>query len=83
MRPRALNRSKSAHIKQAVYYLTEPRAGAAERGKALFAPHGEQKNGPAVLELIKKRSQVATAEKVYRKYHRKKEQKFAKQDLSV
>jgi len=55
----------------AVYYLTAPRSGAAERGKALFAPHGEQKNDPAVLELIKKRSQVATAEKVYRKYPRK------------
>ena len=55
----------------AVYYLTAPRSGAAERGKALFAPHGEQKNDPAILELIKKRSQVATAEKVYRKYPRK------------
>jgi hypothetical protein len=38
----------------AVYYLTAPRSGAAERGKALFAPHGEQKNDSAVLELIKK-----------------------------
>ena len=55
----------------AVYYLTAPRSGAAERGKALFAPHGEPKNDPAVFELIKKRSQVAAAEKVYRKYPRK------------
>jgi hypothetical protein len=52
----------------AVYYLSAPRSGAAQRGKALFAPHGKQRNDPAVLELIKKRSQVATAEKVYRKY---------------
>jgi Rps23 Pro-64 3,4-dihydroxylase Tpa1-like proline 4-hydroxylase len=51
----------------AVYYLSEPRPEAAQRGKALFAPHGEQKNDPAVLELIKKRSQVATAEKAYRR----------------
>jgi hypothetical protein len=51
----------------AVYYLSEPRPEAAQRGKALFAPHAEQKNDPAVLELIKKRSQVATAEKAYRR----------------
>jgi hypothetical protein len=56
----------------AVYYLTAPQSGAARRWKALFTPHGEQKNDPAVLELIKKRSQVATAEKVYRKDNRKK-----------
>ncbi|NBQ55836.1 MAG: hypothetical protein EBU36_04190, partial [Verrucomicrobia bacterium] len=42
-----------------------------EEAHTWFAPHGEQKNDLAVLELIKKRSQVATAEKVYRKYPRK------------
>ena len=50
----------------AVYYLTEPRPEAAQRGKALFSPHGEQSKDPAVLELIKKRSQVDTANKMYR-----------------
>jgi len=56
----------------AVYYLTAPQSGAARRWKALFTPHGEQKNDSPVLEPIKKRSQVATAEKVYRKDNRKK-----------
>jgi hypothetical protein len=51
----------------AAYYLTPPRAGASERGKALFAPHGEQKDDPAVLELIRQRSNVATAASVYEK----------------
>lgn len=51
----------------AVYYLTEPRPEAVNRGKALFAPHGEQANDPAVLELIRKRSQVQEAANVYRK----------------
>lgn len=50
----------------AVYYLTEPRPEAAERGKALFAPHGDQNNDPAVLDLIKRRSQVQTASDTYR-----------------
>lgn len=51
----------------AVYYLTEPAQDADPRGKALFAPHGDQVNDPAVLELIKQRSNVATAETVYKK----------------
>jgi S-formylglutathione hydrolase FrmB len=50
----------------AVYYVTEPSAGADTRGKALFVPHGEQANDPAIMELIQKRSQVATAESVYK-----------------
>ena len=50
----------------AVYYVTEPSAGADTRGKALFVPHGAQANDPAILELIEKRSQVATAENVYK-----------------
>jgi len=50
----------------AVYYLCEPRPGAAERGRALFAPHGEQANDESVLELIQRRSQVNTSASVYR-----------------
>jgi hypothetical protein len=50
----------------AVYYLCEPRKEAAERGRALFAPHGEQANDPKVLELIRLRSQVPTSSGVYR-----------------
>lgn len=50
----------------AVYYLCEPRKEAADRGRALFAPHGDQSKDPAVLELIKLRSQVNTSHSVYR-----------------
>ena len=50
----------------ATYYLTPPRESAADRGKALFAPHGEQKNDPSVLELIRRRADVKTASKTYR-----------------
>ncbi|HYR33606.1 MAG TPA: 2OG-Fe(II) oxygenase [Burkholderiales bacterium] len=51
----------------AVYYLTPPREDAAERGKALFAPHGEQKADREVLELIRRRSDTATAADTYRR----------------
>lgn len=50
----------------AVYYVTEPDPNAPSRGKALFVPYKEQADDPAVLELIEKRSQVATAESVYK-----------------
>lgn len=50
----------------AVYYVTEPSPNAPDRGKALFVPHGEQAQDPAILELIEKRSQVATADHVYK-----------------
>ena len=50
----------------AVYYLCEPATDAPERARAQFAPHGEQVNDPAVLELIKLRSQVNTSAGVYR-----------------
>jgi hypothetical protein len=33
----------------AVYYLTPPRASASDRGKALFAPFGEQANDPSMV----------------------------------
>jgi len=38
----------------AAYYLTAPRSGLAERGKALFAPHGEQKMTRPYLSSSKK-----------------------------
>ncbi|HUQ74168.1 MAG TPA: 2OG-Fe(II) oxygenase [Burkholderiales bacterium] len=50
----------------AVYYLTPVREDAAARGKALFAPHGEQAQDEAVLDLIRERADVATAPKTYR-----------------
>ena len=50
----------------AVYYVTTPPEGSDPRGKALFVPHGDQANDPEILELIKKRSQVATADQVYK-----------------
>lgn len=51
----------------AVYYLTDPAQDADPRGKALFVPHKDQANDPAILDLIKQRSNVATAENVYKK----------------
>lgn len=50
----------------ATYYLCQPRAEASERGRALFAPHGEQARDESVLELIRKRSGVDTSASVYR-----------------
>jgi hypothetical protein len=50
----------------ATYYLTPVREDAATRGKALFAPHGEQAQDEAVLELIRQRADVASAPKTYR-----------------
>lgn len=50
----------------AVYYVTEPSADASTRGKALFVPREDQQHNPEILELIKMRSQVTTAESVYK-----------------
>jgi len=50
----------------AVYYVCRPRHGASQRAKALFHPHGDQANDPAVLELIRLRSQLGAAAAVYR-----------------
>lgn len=50
----------------AIYYLCAPRQAAVVRGRALFAPHGDQASDPRVLELIKLRSQVQTSGTVYR-----------------
>lgn len=49
----------------AVYYLCYPRVGADQRGKALFSPYKDQVNDEEVLNLIKNRSSVFTAAKVY------------------
>ena len=54
----------------AVYYLREARATTPSRGRAQFAPHGEQANDPSVLELIKRRGQVNTSSEVYRQSNR-------------
>jgi hypothetical protein len=50
----------------ATYYLSQPRADASERGKALYAPYGEQKSDAEVLELIRRRADVGTAAQSYR-----------------
>ena len=55
-----------ARQSMAVYYVTTPAPDANPRGKALFVPHGEQANNPDIIELIKQRSQVATAQNVYK-----------------
>jgi hypothetical protein len=49
----------------AAYFLCEAPKGVDERGKALFAPTKEQENDAEVLELIEKRSNVASAASVY------------------
>ena len=49
----------------AVYYLSEPRENTVQRGKALFYPHKDQIDDPEVIELIRKRSSVIEAAKVY------------------
>jgi hypothetical protein len=50
----------------ATYYLCQPRAGAADRGRALYAPTADQADDKSILELIKLRSQVSTSGSVYR-----------------
>lgn len=49
----------------AVYYLAPAPAATEERGKALFAPTPEQETDADVLELIKRRAEVASASSVY------------------
>lgn len=51
----------------AAYYLCKAPKGVDKRGKALFAPTEEQENNTEILELIKKRSSVKTADSVYMK----------------
>ena len=49
----------------AIYYLSKPRTNASNRSRALFAPYKDQENNEAILDLIKKRSQISTAKDVY------------------
>ncbi len=58
--PEGINRNSIA-----AYYLCDPRPGVSDRGKALFAPYGDQAKDPAILELIRLRSQVNNAASVY------------------
>ena len=50
----------------AIYYLCKKQKNAQKRGKALFSPLETQKNDKKILKLIKLRSSVKTAHKVYR-----------------
>ena len=50
----------------AAYYLTTPPKNVDTRGKALFAPTKEQENDAEVLDLINKRSNINTADSVYK-----------------
>ena len=49
----------------AAYYVRPAPIGADPRGKALFAPTEEQKGNPEIEELIRQRSNVATADKFH------------------
>lgn len=65
--PNPLNCPKNEYRKSiAVYYLCEPHKNVNERGKALFAPTDKQANDKAVIELIKKRSNIKTASSTYK-----------------
>ena len=49
----------------AAYYVRPAPEGSDPRGKALFAPREDQKNDPAVEELIRKRADIYTAEQYH------------------
>jgi len=51
----------------AVYYVCPAAAQTEKREKALFSPREEQKNDPAIAELIAKRANTKTAEQAYRR----------------
>lgn len=51
----------------AAYYLTAPPKDVDTRAKALFAPTKEQEGNDEILDLIKKRSNINTADSTYRK----------------
>jgi Rps23 Pro-64 3,4-dihydroxylase Tpa1-like proline 4-hydroxylase len=50
----------------AVYYLSPKPEIVDPRGKALFVPRKEQENDSTVIELIEKRSNIASAESVWK-----------------
>lgn len=50
----------------AVYYLCDPSDTAVDRSRALFAPYKEQENNAEIMELIRKRSDFAASQSVYK-----------------
>jgi Rps23 Pro-64 3,4-dihydroxylase Tpa1-like proline 4-hydroxylase len=65
---RKLNIPENIYRKSlAIYYLCDPPELVDMRGKALFAPREEQLNDESVKNLIKVRSNIKTAESVYKK----------------
>jgi hypothetical protein len=65
--PQEINCPSNEYRKSlAAYYLCNPPKEVNERGKALFAASKDQKNDPEVKELIKKRSDINSAHKVYK-----------------
>tara|TARA_B110000003_G_C16524375_1_gene486303 strand:- start:269 stop:1045 length:777 start_codon:yes stop_codon:yes gene_type:complete len=63
--PTALKCPKNEFRKSiAVYYLCEPPKNINKRGRALFAPTDNQANDQAVIDLIKKRSDLKTASSI-------------------
>jgi len=64
--PEPINCPKSIYRNSlATYYLCEPRANVEPRGRALYAPYGEQANDPGIRELIRKRSDVNQSRSTY------------------
>ena len=51
----------------AAYFLCPAPAETDQRGRALFLPRDDQKNDPAVREIIRKRANINTSAEVYRK----------------
>ena len=70
--PEAIQCSEGEYRKSiAVYYLTDADQTVDTRGKALFSPYKKQKDDKDILELIKKRSTISTAENVYEEKSKK------------
>tara|TARA_Y100000748_G_scaffold254365_2_gene220319 strand:- start:415 stop:1191 length:777 start_codon:yes stop_codon:yes gene_type:complete len=64
--PNPLKCPKNQYRKSlAVYYLCDPPRKVSKRGKALFAPTPDQEGDKSILKLIKTRSNIKTASKVY------------------
>lgn len=56
--PESINCPDGVYRKSlAMYYIQNPEAGAEDRHRAIFAPHGSQKDDPDVLKFIEKRKQ--------------------------
>ena len=66
--PEPLNCPENTYRRSlAVYYLHTPSQIVDGRERALFAPHKEQKDDPAILELIQKRVDSNAYKEAYRK----------------